>query len=387
MKKTILALSTLSVAIFMMSSCSKDKTTDTPVYSVPTAYNFTNVSDSNQIKLLTMADQLVAKINTANSSPNTVVTAQSLLNMFNNSGAPFTDSVMSLNASGLKLADYCPAGMKADLISYFDSIEVYSNSSAAAANGVAGVAASSVTATKRYLLSPNGVFYSQIVKKAIMGMCAYQIANVYLKDSVTNTIDNSTVVPGQGTAMEHNWDQAFGFFGVPIDFPTNVKGVKYFGSYSNQVNAGMNSNTIIMNAFLKGRAAISGKDLATKDAQAALLIATMDVLDAACIVQEMHETNTNLEAGDAVAAYGTLSESLGFIRNLRYNTSATRKITDAQITQLLSLIDSNNPNNPNLYNFVSAGTASTADIEVKTNAIAQLIGTIYGFSQTQLGLL
>jgi hypothetical protein len=123
-------------------------------------------------------------------------------------------------------------------------------------------------------------------------------------------------------------------------------------------------------------------------AQAALLITTFDSLDAAAIVQEMHETNTNIEAGDAVAAYGTLSESLGFVRNLAYNNSPNRVITNAQIAQLLALYDSVNPNSPSLYNFVGVNAGLTvAQIEAKTNAIAQLIGQIYGFTATELPLL
>jgi hypothetical protein len=102
----------------------------------------------------------------------------------------------------------------------------------------------------------------------------------------------------------------------------------------------------------------------------------------------MHETNTNIEAGDAVAAYGTLSESLGFVRNLAYNTGSQRVITAAQIQQLLALYDSANPNRPNLYNFVGVARGLTpSQIEDKTNAIAQLIGQIYGFSSTELPLL
>src|SRR6187402_2234841 len=99
MKKTILALSTLTAAFMMMTSCSKDKKDDTPVYDVPTTYNFSNVNDSNQIMLLVMADQVMAKINSANTIPNTPVTAQSLKDMMTNTGAPFNDSVYNLNAS------------------------------------------------------------------------------------------------------------------------------------------------------------------------------------------------------------------------------------------------------------------------------------------------
>ncbi len=372
-------------------SCKKDKNNATPVipvYTVPTTYNFTNVDYSNQKKLLAMADQVVAAINISNSIPNIPVSAQALKDMFNNVNGHFNDSALSLNASGLKLSDYCSAAAKADLMNYFDSIGVYSQSAATASAGVAGVAASSVSASKKFLLSPTGIFYSQVVKKTIMGgICAYEIANVYMADSVGNSTDNTTVISGSGTALEHHWDEAFGFFGVPIDFPTNTSGLKYFGSYSNQVDAGLHSNATLMNAFLKGRAAISNKDLTTKQAQAAIIISTFDQLGAATVVQEMKETDANIEAGDAVAAYGTLSEALGFVRSLKYNTSATRVITDAQITQLEALFDSANPGNPNLYNFVNPSVNTTAQIEAKTNAIRQLIGTIYGFSATELAAL
>jgi hypothetical protein len=370
-------------------SCKKDSNAPSiPVYTVPTTYNFTNVNDSNQLKLIAMADQLVAIINLANTSPNTVISAQKLTDMFNNVNGYFVDSAHALNGSGLRLADYCSAAAKADMLNYFDSIGVYSQSAAAAKWGVAGVGASSASPSKKYLLSPNGVFYSQVVKKTIMGgICAYEIQNVYLTDSIGASVDNHTVVAGSGTAMEHHWDEAFGLWGVPVDFPANTSGLKYFGSYSNQVDAGLHSNTSIMNAFLKGRAAISAKDMATVTAQAGILISTFDSLDAAAIVQEMKETDANIQAGDSVAAYGTLSESLGFVRNLKYNTSPKRVITNAQIAQLEALYDNANPNAPNLYNFVGASVNSIAQIEAKTNAIRVFIGGIYGFNDTVLALL
>ena len=367
--------------LVIVSSCKKNN--NNPVntnYTVPTTYSFATFNDSNSLKLLAMADQLVARINTANAQPNVAVSTQVLVGMFNNTGGYFNDSALRLNASGLSLASYFPAPEKTDMLNYFDSIGVFSQSTTTASAGVAGVSPSSASPNKLYLLSPDGLFYSQIVKKALMGMCAYQISNGYMADSINTTSDTTT--------LAHYWDAAFGLFGVPVNFPTVTTGLRYFGSYSNQVDAGLHSNSTIMNAFLKGRAAISNNDLATMKTQASLLISTFDSLDAAAIVQEMHETNTNIEAGDAVAAYGTLSESLGFVRNLAYNTSSKRIITDAQIAQLLALYDSNNPNSPNLYNFVGANAGLTvAQIEVKTNAIAQFIGQVYGFTSTQLPLL
>ncbi len=383
--KKIIYLPFLVLFLSTFYSCKKSNNDSSiPVYTVPTTYNFTNFNDSIQLKLLAMADQIGAKINLANSTPNTVVSAQQLKDMFNNANGYFVDSALKLNSSGLRLSDFCGAAAKADILSYFDSVGTFSLSPNAASNGIAGVSASSASPTKKYLLSPTGIFYSQVFKKAIMELCAYEISNVYLTDSIASNIDNTTVIPGMGTAMEHHWDEAFGFFGVPVNFPANTTGSRYFGSYSNQVEAGLGSNEKLMNAFLKGRAAISAKDMTTKQQQASIIIKTFDSLNAACIVQEMKETDENITAGDAVAAYGTLSESLGFVRNFKYNTASTRVITDAQISQLLALYDNANPNNPNLYNFVGAKVNTPAQIMAKTDAIRQFIGKVYGFTAAQL---
>jgi len=378
--KKISCISLILLVTVLCWSCKKDNTPSVPTYTDSTSYNYPNANYNTQLYILAMADQLVAEINLANTIPGTPVSEQTLINMFNNTGSPFNDSALNLNGSGLALVNYCPAAIKTDLLNYFDSIGVYSQSTTAGSAGVAGVSPSLV-AGKDYLLSPNGIFYSQVVKKAIMGMCAYQIANVYMADSINSTTDTSV--------LGHYWDAAFGFFGVAPNFPSNVTSPKprYFGSYSNQVDPGLHSNSSIMNAFLEGRAAINHNDLVTMKTQANILIHTFDSLDAAAIVQEMHETETNINNGDVVMAYGTLSESQGFCRNLRYNTGA-RVITDAQIDTLLALYDNVNPNIPNLYNFVGVSQGlSAAQVEAKTNAIAQYIGQVYGFSSTELPLL
>jgi hypothetical protein len=376
--------SILAAIVGLCWGCKKDTVTNTVYYTVPSTYSFTNVNDSNQAKLLLMADQIGAAINLGNAT-GVIVSSQKLKDMFNNVNNYFTDSSYKLNASGLKLSAIAPANVVTDLNACFDSIGLYSQSTVAATQGVAGVSASSASPTKKYLLSPNGVFYSQVVKKLFQhGIFGYNIANKYLTDSVSNSIDNTTVVAGSGTAMQHNWDQAFGFFGVPVNFPTVTTGSKYLGSYCNQITAGYGSNAVLMNAFLLGRAAINNMDMTGKTTQANILIKNIELLNAGSVVQEMKETDANLVPGDAVAAYGTLSESLGFVRGLKYNTSAQRIITDAQYTQLLALYDATNPNSPNLYKFVNANVNTTAQILAKTDAIRQLIGTIYGFNATQL---
>jgi hypothetical protein len=122
--------------------------------------------------------------------------------MFNNVNGYFADSAWKLNASGLKLVSYCSPAAATDLMSYFDSVGLYSLSTVAGSNGVAGRPVSSANASKKLLLSPGGLW-------------------------------------------------------------------------------GLGSNATIMNAFLKGRAAISAKDLTTKTAQANILVKTFEQLTAA----------------------------------------------------------------------------------------------------------
>jgi hypothetical protein len=360
--------------LVLIASCKKNNDKpSTPNYTVSTTYNFADFNDSNSVKLLLMIDQIGAKVNTGNTVPHTVVSAQVLKDMFNNVNGYFVDSSLKLNNSGLSLANFCSPAAKADLLNYFDSIGLYSQSTATASNGAAGVIASTVSTNKKFLLSPNGVWYYQVYRKTAHGGILQNSINHYLTDSLAT-----------GTNSAHYWDLAFGLLGVPVNFPTSTTGLKYLGSYSNQVDPGLGSNKKLMNAFLTGRAAIGAKDNATAQAQATIIIKTLDSLDAAAIVQEMKETDANIEAGDAVAAYGTLSETTGFIRNLKYNTSGTRVITDAQYTQLLALLDNTTPNTPNLYNFVNASVSTKQQIEAKTDAIRQFIGKTYGFSASQL---
>ena len=345
-------------ALALCGSCIKPS----PVwstYAVPTTYNFYNVDDSNQLILLAMTDQLTARMNQANTT-GTVVSAQVLKDMFNNQNGYFNDSTLHLNNSGLRLSNYCSAAAKADLINYFDSIGVYSQSTTAAAPGVAGV-------TAGYLLSPGGVYYNEVVRKTIMsGVLTYSI-DVYMADSIGDAIDNTNVIPGFGTLMEHHWDEAFGLFGVPKDFPTDTLRLRYLGYYSNQVDTGLHSNATLMTAFITGRAAITSNDMGTKQTQATLVTTTLEQLEAASLVHELNAADRYTQAGNLPAAYSTLSAALGFLRGLQYDNSPARIITAAQLTQVQTLFGG-----LNLYGFTA------------TDTVRQALGGIYGFSQGQL---
>jgi hypothetical protein len=232
-----------------------------------------------------------------------------------------------------QLNDQFAPAFKTDVISFIDSLaKVSAVAATPASRGKAGVGASAANAASKYALTSLGVNYAQVFNKALMGgLVTYQI--VTTMDAVANqTIDNTTIVNGS-TAMEHAWDLAFGYWGVPIDFPTNKVGAKLWGSYSTQVDSGYKANKILMTAFLKGRAAISAKDKPTFVAQAKIIITAMEKLTAAAALQEVKEAKESIS--DNILRNSRVSEMYGFVYSLKYNPK--RVVTDAQYNAFLAL--------------------------------------------------
>lgn len=335
MKRNFITLSVLSAALLMAASCKKsDNNTITPVYDVPTTYNFANANYADATTRLGMITEIqaVEKVATTGAA----VDAQKAKNMFANTGSVFTTA--AYNTSGLQLKDQTAALFQTDALRFIDSLTAVSQTGTVASRGVAGVGTSSANAATKYALTANGMNYAQVFNKTIMGgLITYQIVTV-MNGAATGSIDNNTVTNGS-TALEHAWDLAFGYWGVPIDFPTNKTTPKpvLWGSYSTQVDSGFHANKILMDAFLKGRAAISHKDTKTIQEQSTIILQTMERLTGAAVLQEVKEVKESIS--DNVARNSRLSECYGFVYSLKYNPKKT--ITDAQIDALLALFPKN----------------------------------------------
>lgn len=334
MRKSLLALTALSALIFVSVSCKKSTEEDVvPVYTVPTTYNFTNVDYSESTTRLGMVTEMSTLMRNATTG---VLDGQKLKDMFTNTSSPF--STTAYNSSGIQVKDQCYSLLQTDVNRYIDSLVMVSKTGKVASRGVAGVGASSANASSKYALTANGVNYAQVFNKSIMGgLISYQIINNYMTAVQNNSLDNATVTTGKGTALEHAWDQAFGYWGVPNDFPTNKTGAKLWGSYTSQVDSGYHANRIFMDAFLKGRAAISNKDIKTAQAQATVLMEGFERVVGAAALQEVKEVKESLS--DNILRNSRLSECYGFVNSLRYNPK--RKITDAQIDAILALFPKN----------------------------------------------
>jgi hypothetical protein len=356
----ILKIYFLFFAIIMMSvSCKKEETPlpmpdPKPTYTVPTTYNFSNVNYTGQTQRLAMLDVLSSYMKSGNTS-GIVLDAQKMKDIYSNTGNPFSDA--SLNTSGKQLKNKTYSADQTLFEAYFDSLAQASQSTTVGSNGVAGVVSGSSDPSKKYLFDKNGIEYNQLITKGLMGAAFYyQAVSAYLENIVT--ADNNTVITGEGTKMEHNWDEAFGYLGVPIDFPSNITGIKYWGSYSNQRNAVLSSNSVIMNAFLKGRAAISNKDNTARDEARTTIRDTWEKICVGSAIHYINAAKTHL-TDDALRNH-ELSECLGFVMSLKY--SNVRKITDAQIAQVQAFIGNN------LYN------VTTANLDNAKNLLVAIYG-------------
>ena len=153
------------------------------------------------------------------------------------------------------------------------------------------------------------------------------------------------------TDMEHHFDEAFGYFGVPIDFPTNTDNVVFWGDYCNDRNVVLTDiNKTIMDGFLKGRAAISGKDLIARDEAIETVRNGWELVIATTALHYLNSGLNNL-TDDALRGHA-LSEAIGFIYSLQF--SPTKSITNSQIEELLTLIGGTSDIlNSDLYNVSS----------------------------------
>jgi hypothetical protein len=337
--KKLFSLSFIQVALLatglvFIQSCTPPD--DEPQYDVPTTYNFTNVSYSGQTTRLDMLAEFITYIKSAN-TPGVTLDAQKMKDMFANENSQFADA--GLNTSGKQLKNKCFPTDVAYYESIFDAAALASQSSVPGSDGVAGIVTSTTDATKKYLQSENGFDYAQIIEKGLMGsIIYYQAVGYYLtEDEVGDAVDNTTVTAGEGTPMEHNWDEAFGYFGVPIDFPVTTTGTRYWGKYSTQLDAVLGTNTIIMNAFLKGRAAISNKDMETKNEQLVIITENWERIAVGAAIRYLNQAKEAI--GNDAERNKTLSECLGFLRALQY--SPTKKITNTELNQVLAHIGDN----------------------------------------------
>lgn len=311
-----------------------------PTYAIPSTYLFTDgtgastVDYAGQTERLNQLREMVVYMKSATGAS---ISAQQLKDMFENANGNGNGAFSF--SSTKQLRDKCFVIDQARFEAYMDSIAVSSQSFAAAAsNGQAGTL--TTADNKTYLFNRHGVEYLQLIEKGLMGaVFMHQALNVYFSESKMN-VDNVNVVAGSNyTAMEHHWDEAFGYFGVEPNFPAVIP-ADFWGKYANTVNGTLNANAVMMNNFLKGRAAIVNDKTADRDA-AIVQIRTM--------WEKMAAHNAMNYLDQAIASFGSdqarflhvVSEAYAFALCLRYAPLETRKLSNAEVDDILAKFGAN----------------------------------------------
>lgn len=349
--KKILLFSAVATGLFV-TSCKKENTTVEPTQPVveqkipysnlTTSSNYmttftddagaSTVNFSGQTTRRGMLSELDAYMKTGTSS---TISAVKMTDMFQNKNNPFADA--SLNAETSKqintktAASYPATGADAErqrFMGYFAKLEAMSTQNGqTAAQGQAGMLGG------KRLVDEKGIEYNQIVAKGLIGaLMLDQIVNVYLGTD-KQSADNTTPAEGKNyTAMEHHWDEAYGYLTNNTVFP--VKGEESFlGEYARQGASIHGGADQLYFAFLKGRAAIVNNDLTTRDEQIAYIRSELEKAVATVAISYLNKTNA---ASDDATRFHALSEGVGFIYSLRFAHNA--KINATKSEQMMNTL-------------------------------------------------
>lgn len=309
-----------------------------PELEIPATYSFTDdngnntVSYSGQVDRLNQLEEMTTYMKSGTGAAlDNAILMDMFANTGDNGGGNFTFS------SSKQLKNKCFDSDVAMFEGWMSDLATASADFAeTAASGQAGTL---TTGEKTYLFDANGMEHVQLIEKGLMGaVFLNQALNTYFGSGKMD-VDNTTAADAAGgkhyTEMEHHWDEAFGYFGAPVDFLTNTDDLRFWAKYCNKQNDALGCNAIIMNAFLKGRAVISQDfDLSMRDEQIEIIRKEWERVSASQAVTYLEGAKDNFGTDNAKFLH-ELSEAYAFILSLKYVPLETRVIDFATIETLL----------------------------------------------------
>jgi len=377
---------TLLLGIILLASCTKTETIEVEkivekekivnvkgdtitvtetinIVSPPEEYSFTRdgvstVFYTGQTDRLKMATAIKSAMNDKAS------TQANVNEMFNN-GKGFSDA--SLNAStkkvGNKVGKYGSATVKPlfdGWITEFTTIVVPAvNNSITATRTVAGLYVEK-DASRKVMVNAKGFELNQILSKGLIGALQVdQIVNGYLSfaklDGAKQANDDGKKeyklagqVTNTITAMEHYWDEGFGYLqGLDNQYAPGLGDASIgrdganLNYYLNKINGQKKEIGItkrIYDAFSAGRAAIVAKNYEERDLQATIIKVELSKVIGYKSQYYLRSAAGKIEKGEWADVLHALSEAYGFILGLQYTKGADGEpyLTHAEVNEHLS---------------------------------------------------
>jgi hypothetical protein len=230
-----------------------------------------------------------------------------------------------------------------------------------------------------YLFDENGLELEQMIEKGLFGAAMYHHATTLM----------------QGTITLETVDQLVSIFGAHPDFPNTPTAAKaanpdkFMANYAarRDKNDGAGLYTQLKKAFIQLQAAVkAGDDYNTERDEALVLIRqTWEKVNAGTVVNYCHSVIATLSAtslsdsdkGKALHAYG---ECVGFLHGWRTIPQGYKIMSDAEIDELLILLNAPYNGTPTSYLFV---TDAFNELPKLTQVIDK-IKVKYGFTTQEI---
>lgn len=353
----------LVMAALSLVACKKEDTPN-PSLNIPSSYNGSSFA-SDAAGSLALRSQLNALVNEAKrgrDAANTV-DAATLQNLYT-AANPSIKSATTAYYNGLLEG---ATGWFAELAKA--SGHTYTPGMPSGEGGVYGA----------YLFDENGMEIEQLIEKGLFGALNYHQAQQLLRN------------PSRA-----NLHQALALYGAHPSFPNTPTASKaehpdaHMANYAARRSDSSNANSLynqIKIAFITAQAAMEqGADFnAERDAALASIRLNWEKVNAATIINYCHSVigtmsgtaPTDAQKANALHAYG---EAVGFLQGWRTLPGDSKRITDAQIDEVLVLLRAESGQTPVSYVFITEPVANLPRLQQVITRLQQ----IYGFSNAEV---
>jgi len=343
-KTLFLALS----ALLALSACNRDDDDDKPAAPAPVStYTFSDFETNTQTERQQAANlkQLVTEMQKGRTS-GTEVDSALLVQLYSGSGASSLESL-----SEPAFADSVSSWIARMALSAGNTYNP-----ATAPSGTGG-------ALGGYLFDRYGVEPEQLIEKGAFGAALYYRVLTQL-------------FVGEVSAADI--DKAFVYYGADPSFPNNGSDNFTARYAARRDNVGF--YTRLKASFLNARAAAASGNATALQAAITAIKTDWEATLAATVINYLYGTASGLAAATTdpqrAAAWHSWSEGVGFLYGLRALPAAQRRLTDAQLDDIMTKMNASYPYTPTSLNSPS----ELADLE----AAIQIIATAYGFADPTL---